>query len=164
MWTDPVTGKQRGGIAKTSYSHDALIDLILANPAITQNELAATLGYTPGWVSQVIGSDAFQAALATRKDQIVDPLLRGAVEESFKGLVLQSMHKLREKLEANPSDNLVLEVFKNSTRALGYGSRIEVNANVKHSHSLIGVLSSLPPAARLKDVPSLPLTQEPAPA
>lgn len=156
MWKDPVTGEMRGGVAKTSYSHDALIDTILANPAISQNELAATLGYTPGWVSQVIGSDAFQAALALRKDQIVDPLLRGAVEESFKGLVLQSMHRLREKLDANPSDTLVLEVFKNSARALGYGSRVEINAKVQHSHSLIGVLSSLPPAARIKDINQVP--------
>lgn len=152
MWKDPVTGEVRGGIAKTSYSHDALIDIILANPAITQNELAQQLGYTPGWVSQVIGSDAFQAALAQRKEQIVDPLLRGAVEESFKGLVLQSMQKLREKLEANPSDQLVLETFKNASRALGYGSRVEINAKVQHSHSLVGMLASLPPAARVKDV------------
>jgi hypothetical protein len=152
MWKDPVTGMLQGGIAKTSYSHDALIDIILANPAITQNELAATLGYTPGWISQVIGSDAFQAALALRKDQIVDPMLRGAVEESFKGLVLQSMERLRAKLEANPTDQLCLEVFKNSTRALGYGSRVEINAKVQHSHSLVGMLASLPPATRMKDV------------
>lgn len=156
MWMDPVTGEMKGGVQKTSYSHDALIDRILANPAITQNELAASLGYTPGWISQIIGSDAFQAALSARKEQIVDPMLRGAVEESFKGLVLQSMQKLREKLEANPSDNLVLEVFKNSTRALGYGSRIEVNAKVQHSHTLIGVLSSLPPVSRVKDVNPMP--------
>lgn len=156
MWMDPVTGEMKGGVQKTSYSHDALIDIILANPAITQNQLAATLGYTPGWVSQVIGSDAFQAALALRKEKIVDPMLRGAVEESFKGLVLQSMQRLREKLEANPTDNLVLEVFKSSTRALGYGAKLEVNANVQHTHSLIGVLSSLPPAARMKDVNPVP--------
>ncbi len=156
MWKDPVTGEMKGGVVKTNYSHEALIDIILANPAISQNELAATLGYTPGWISQILASDAFQAALATRKDQIVDPMLRGAVEESFKGLVLQSMQKLREKLEANPSDNLCLEVFKNSSRALGYGARLEINAKVQHSHSLIGVLSSLPPATRLKDVNTLP--------
>ena len=159
MWKDPVTGEMRGGVAKTSYSHEALIDLILANPAIDQNELARKFGYTPGWISQVIGSDAFQAALAARKDQIVDPMLRGAVEESFKGLVLQSMQKLREKLEANPSDQLALEVFKNSSRALGYGARVEINAKVQHSHSLVGMLASLPPAARIKDINPAPLPE-----
>ncbi len=154
MWKDPVTGEMKNGVGKANYTHAAMADLILANPAINQNDIAAHFGYTPGWISQVIGSDAFQAYLATRKEQIVDPILRGAVEESFRGLVLQSMTKLREKLDANPSDQLVLEVFKNSTRALGYGSRVEINAKVQHSHSLVGILGSLPPPSRVvKTIP-----------
>lgn len=159
MWKDPVTGEMQQGIKKVSYTHEAMADLILSNPCIHQYELAAHFGVTEGWISQVIGSDAFQAFIATRKDQIVDPILRGAVEESFKGLVLQSMQRLREKLAANPSDQLVLQTFQSASRALGYGSRIEVNAKVQHTHSLIGVLSSLPPASRMKDVTPVPLPE-----
>lgn len=144
MYTDPVTGQLVGGIKKPSYTHEALADLILAHPAITQNELAAHFGYTPGWISQIISSDSFQAYLHTRKEQIVDPMLRGAIEESFRGLVLQSMQRLREKLEANPSDNLVLEVFKNSTRALGYGAKPSVQVNMSDNRTLISVLNGLP--------------------
>lgn len=159
MWTDPATGEVRGGIAKVGYSHQAMADLILQNPAISQNELAAFFKVTPGWISQIIASDAFQAYLGERKDEILDPILRGAVEESFRGLVLQSIARLREKLDANPSDQLVLEVFKNSARALGYGARVEVNANVHHMHSLMGVLQSLPsrPVEKL-------VSEAPAPA
>jgi len=115
--------------------------------------------YTPGWVSQVIASDSFQAYLSTRKEEIVDPLLRGAVEESFKGLVLQSMAALRRKLEANPTDDLALEVFKNSARALGYGARVQVDARVQHTHSLIGVLTGLPPVERVVAQEPLALQQ-----
>ena len=143
MWHDPATGEVRGGIAKVGYSHEAMADLILSNPAIDQNEIAMYFGYTPGWVSQVIASDSFQAFLATRKDEIVDPVLRGAVEESFKGLVLQSIAILRRKLDGNPPDNLVLEVFKNSARALGYGARVQVEGHIHHSHGLIGVLKGI---------------------
>lgn len=153
MWKDPVTGEMRGGVQKTSYSHEALADLILAHPASSQGELAGFFGYTEGWISQIIASDAFQAYLATRKEQILDPVLRGAVEESFKGLVLQSVAKLREKLAANPSDQLVLEVFKNSARALGYGARVQVDANIHHTHSLMQVLQSLPSTKILEHVP-----------
>lgn len=144
MWKDPATGEMRGGIAKTSYSHEALAELILANPALDQGAIARHFGYTEGWVSQIIASDAFQAFISDKKDKIVDPMLRGAVEESFKGLVLQSIQKLRQKLEANPSDQLVLEVFKNSARALGYGARVEVSGNINHTHGLAGILQSLP--------------------
>ena len=159
MFVDPVTGEMRGGIAKTSYSHEAMADLILGNPAIDQGEIARHFGYTPGWVSQVIASDSFQAYLSTRKEEIVDPLLRGAVEESFKGLVLQSMAALRRKLEANPTDDLALEVFKNSARALGYGARVQVDARVQHTHSLIGVLTGLPPVERVVAQEPLALQQ-----
>jgi len=156
MWTDPATGAVRGGIAKTGYSHEAMAELILANPAIDQNEIAAFFGYTPGWVSQIIASDAFQAYLGERKDQILDPVLRGAVEESFKGLVLQSIARLRQKLDSNPSDQLVLEVFKNSARALGYGARVEVHGSVHHKHSLMGVLSGLPSERVVHEMPKPP--------
>lgn len=154
MWKDPVSGEMRGGVAKTGYTHQALADLILANPAVSQNELAQHFGYTPGWISQILASDAFQAFIAERKNEIVDPLLRGAVEESMKGLVLQSIERLRAKLEANPSDQLVLEVFKNGSRALGYGARVEVSGNIHHSHGLAGILQSLP--VQEKMVASLP--------
>lgn len=144
MFTDAATGEVRGGIAKTSYSHEAMADLILGNPAITQNEIARHFGYTAGWVSQVISSDAFQAFLGERREQIVDPVLRAAVEESFKGLVMQSVAILRQKLEANPSDQLALEVFKNSTRAMGYGARPQAGVQVNVQGNLISVLQSLP--------------------
>jgi len=154
MFPDPQTGKPRNGIAKTSYSHEAMADLILANPAIDQNELAAHFGYSASWVSNVISSDSFQAYLAERKAEIIDPILRGAVEEAFKGLVLRSMDILRKKLDANPSDALAVKVFESSTRALGYGARPQMSVNVQNNQSLIAVLSGLPATERV--VASIP--------
>lgn len=133
-----------------------MAELILQNPAIDQNEIAMHFGYTPGWVSQIIASDAFQAFIGDRKDKILDPILRGAVEESFRGLVLQSIARLRQKMDSNPSDQLVLEVFKNSARALGYGARVEVNANIHHTHSLMGMLSGLPSERVVYELPKPP--------
>ena len=98
LGTPPAT-RPSGVIAKMRYSHDAMVDLIVQNPWISQNELAATFGYTPGWVSQVIASDAFQARLAERKEEVVDPLIRATIEEQFKGLVARSLEILRQKLD-----------------------------------------------------------------
>jgi hypothetical protein len=155
MYVDPVTGQMQNSIMKTSYTHEAMVDIILANPAIDQNDLARHFGYSASWVSTVISSDSFQAYLAARKEEIIDPVLRGAVEESFKGLVMRSIDILRKKLDANPSDDLVMEVFKNSSRALGYGARVQIDARVQHSHSLIGVLAGVPSKERV-------VSQEPA--
>ncbi len=144
---NPVTGQLDASIKKTRYTHEAMADLILANPAISQNELAAYFGYSPGWVSTVITSDAFQAFLAEKKERIVDPVLRGAVEESFKGLVLRSIEILRKKLDGDVDGGFALEVMKHSSKALGYGARVQVSGNITHSHSLMHVLESLPPPA-----------------
>jgi len=144
MYSDAETGEQRNGIAKTNYTHDALIDMIIANPAIDQRELARFFGYSEAWISTLMASDSFQAAFERRKEEMVDPIVRHACEEQFKGLVLESMRILRKKLEANPSDQLALEVFKSSTRAMGYGAKLKVEGEIKHSHSLVSVLASLP--------------------
>lgn len=118
--------KPKDAIQKVRYSHAAMIDMIVANPWISQGELAANFGYTEGWVSQVIASDAFQAALAKRKDELVDPTLRATIEERFKGLVARSLDILMKKLEKpveGISDELALKAMEIASKALGYGQK-----------------------------------------
>lgn len=122
------TGKPHGGgaIAKVSYSHEAMIDLIIARPGISQNAIAAHFGYTPSWISQVISSDAFQSALAKRREQLVDPIIAAEVETNFKALVARSLDILQQKLNRPVDeipDNLALRTFEIASRAAGYGAR-----------------------------------------
>lgn len=116
----------RQAIAKISYSHEAMIDLIIANPGISQNAIAARFGLTPSWVSQVIVSDTFQSALAKRRAEVVDPLLIATVEENFKSLVSRSIDVLHQKLN-RPAleipDNLALRALEIGSRAAGYGAK-----------------------------------------
>jgi transcriptional regulator with XRE-family HTH domain len=137
-------------LKKLSYTHDGMINLILAHRGISQNEIAAHYGYTASWVSTIMTSDAFQARLAERAAEIEDPMLRITAEESFKGLVSRSMEILREKLEgpsASIPDNLVLRTLELSSRALGYGAReqtVAVQVNVdNHLEALGGRLEKL---------------------
>lgn len=115
-------------IAKLRYTHEAMVDLIIANPAISQNELARRFGYSPAWVSRVLASDAFQTKLAERSKEVVDPTVRQAVEEQFKGLVLRSLEILQEKLDRPTEqipDQLALRALEISSRAAGYGGKPE---------------------------------------
>jgi predicted transcriptional regulator len=113
-------------IAKVNYSHTAMIDLIIAQPGVSQNEIARYFGYTPAWISQVISSDAFQSALAKRREEIVDPLMRETVETQFKALVSRSLDILQQKLN-RPAleipDNLALRTLEIASRAAGYGAK-----------------------------------------
>lgn len=133
----PAAGPSQA-IRKVNYSHKAMIDLILANPGISQDRVAAHFGYTSSWVSQVMSSDAFQTAFAERSAEIIDPALRLTVEERFKGMVARSMEILMEKLSLpahQVPDQLALRTFELSTRAAGYGAKQEtptsqVNVNL----------------------------------
>lgn len=109
-------------VGKLSYSHEALIDLIVANPWMDQNALAAKFGYTPGWISRIIGSDAFQAKLASRREEIVDPAIKATIEERFRALVVLSLERLHEEL-AKPAVNpqVALKAAELGAKALGLG-------------------------------------------
>lgn len=115
---------ERPAIAKISYSHEAMIDLIIAHPGISQNALAQHFGYTASWISQIISSDTFQSALAKRREQLVDPVIAAEVETQFKSLVSRSLDILHQKLN-RPAieipDNLALRALEIGSRAAGYG-------------------------------------------
>ena len=80
---EPLMGTESaaGAIQRVKYTHDALIDMIIANPAVSQGQLATAFGYTQGWLSRVMNSDAFQARLAARKMEVVDPQLVLSIDE-----------------------------------------------------------------------------------
>lgn len=132
------TATGAGAIAKVNYSHDAMIDLILANPAIKQLDIAKHFGYTQGWVSRVIGSDAFQARLAQRKEEVVNPEIRQNFEERLKGLALQSLDVIQSKLESTQNPDLAVKALELSTKALGFGARPQ-NIGEQHNHYVVAL-------------------------
>lgn len=115
----------RPTIAKVRYTHEDCVDCILANPGVSQNDLAARYGYSAAWISVVINSDVFQAKLAERRAELVDPVLRATIEERFRALAVRSLEVLQEKLSA-PShqvpDQLALQAAKLGKEALGLGA------------------------------------------
>lgn len=154
------------GICKVQYTHDDMINTILTNPVISQGEIAARYGYTAGWVSQIISSDAFQARMHERREEIIDPILKATMKERFDALILRSMEILMEKLEKpsdKVSDQLVLQTLGLASRAGGYGVRAEappanpVNVHL-HLESMAGNLVQLLRKEKDKAISLDPLT------
>lgn len=110
-----------GNLKKIRYTHDSMIDLIIAEPWISQNHLAAHFGYSPAWISNIFASDAFQARLAERRKEVIDPTLIATIEERVKGLTLQAFDVLQQKLSNNPSDNVALRAAELGVKAMGLG-------------------------------------------
>ena len=111
-----------GNLDKVRYSHVDMIDFIITNPRTTQNDLAARYGYSVGWVSNVMASDAWQSAMAARREEIVDPVLKMNLEERFRAVTTRSLERLMEKLDAPVvSDQVVLKAVELGAKAMGLG-------------------------------------------
>jgi len=123
-------------IQKLRYSHEAMIDIIIGDPWISQNELADRFGMSASWISTIICSDIFQSRLAQRRDELVDPELRSNLKTQFEGLLSRSMEILRHKLDQHPDkvpDQLAVQVAKISGQSLGMGVR-EARTSVQETH------------------------------
>ena len=140
---EPLMGTESaaGAIQRVKYTHDALIDMIIANPAVSQGQLATTFGYTQGWLSRVMNSDAFQARLAARKMEVVDPQLVLSIDEKLRALASKSLDVVLDKLSVTQNPDTALKALEVTSKALGYGAR-QQNLNVQQNFVV-----ALPPKA-----------------
>lgn len=127
MSREPLESTESAALAikRVSYSHDVIIDHIIANPKASRKEIAEYYGYTEAWLSRIMNSDAFNAVLANRRNELIDPVLVATVKENITSVAQRSMEVLLKKLE-NPGLIKVDDAIKAmdvATRALGYGAR-----------------------------------------
>jgi hypothetical protein len=119
----PSPAPTMGRLKKCNYTHDALIDLIIEHPELDQNHLAAHFGYTAGWISNILASDAFQTKLALRRDEVIDPEIKATLEERFRALVIKSLAVLSKKLDSPVvSDQVAVRAAELGAKALGMGA------------------------------------------
>lgn len=126
------TASAANAIARVRYSHDGMIDLILSNPALSQGDIARHFGFTEAWVSRVMNSDAFQARLAARKSDIIDPSLTLTIQEKIAALASKSLDRLIERVSTASTGDLELRALEITSKALGYGAR-QTNLNVQQN-------------------------------
>ena len=102
--------------------HVQMLDWICANPHKSYGELAAVFGYTPGWVSQVIHSDAFQALLAERQTEMFGDI-RLTVKDRVMGLAHESLKRLTEKVSTENDTDKIANAADIALKALGFGAK-----------------------------------------
>lgn len=111
-----------GRLQKVHYTHEALIELIIENPTWTQGQFAAKFGYTQGWLSNILASDAFKARMAARREEIIDPALKASIKERFEALVIASQTRLMGLLEKpDCPPQVALRALELGAKGLGAG-------------------------------------------
>lgn len=109
---------QKGKLKKLTYTHEAMVDLILQEPTVTHEELAEVFGYSSNWISRIVSSDAFIARLADRKSQLIDPQIARSLNERLTGVAIQSLDIISNKLNAEQSAAFALDALGLATAGM----------------------------------------------
>ena len=93
---------RREGVVKgqLTYTHKAMMDLILANPTMPMDQLAEHFGVTKAWAKKVTMSDAFQGLLDKRREEIINPIISESVTEKIRGLTTNTLDTLNARVES----------------------------------------------------------------
>lgn len=115
---------ERWQMTKPNPGHLALIDMMIAQPTATAEQLAQKLGRTTTWVSLCRSSDMFREMYVERAKELADPILSADITERFDMMVARSVEVLNEKL-ARPAqdipDNLALQAAALGAKVKGLG-------------------------------------------
>ena len=125
-----ISAKAPDQLKRVRTTHDALVDLILAAPELTQRQLAEKLGRTPQWVYLTINSTVFQERLAERKTELLDPTIMASLEDKLGAVAARSAELLLEKLNMATDVSDLTASLNVATRALGYGAGKTTNNSV----------------------------------
>ncbi len=123
MATPLETSSISNGIERVRYTHDAMIDLVLQEPHISQDAIGRHFGYSAAWVSRIFNSDSFQARLAERKTELIDPAITLSIEEKLKALTARSLDILLDKVNVGTKTTELISIAELGSKALGYGAQ-----------------------------------------
>lgn len=102
--------------------HIQILDYILANPGCTYAQISAVVGYSIGWISQIVNSDAFQAMLAERQiDAWGD--IKLTMKDRVTGVAVVALERLTERLPVEQDISKVSNVADLALKALGFGAK-----------------------------------------
>lgn len=103
--------------------HMIVADMLIGEPHLRQGEIAARLGRSQTWLSIVINGDAFKEYLATRREEIIDPVLTAKTEQRLEMVANAALDKIHERLATNApfTNRELVATVEVAARGLGLG-------------------------------------------
>jgi hypothetical protein len=131
------------------WNYDAIIDEMLAFPELTQNEIAARLGYSAPWLSTIVNCDMFRERLAIRRNALTRSI-DGAIQARLSDVAVAALDKVLERVNGEGSARIqtttLMDIADKSLNRLGYGVK-PASPQVVVNNQVVGV-SATPEALR----------------
>lgn len=108
--------------------HDAVLDLLLANPMTTLKALSLATGYSSSWLSQMIRSDCFQQEYQRRRGDIEVNVMQDIQTrlESLTHLAIDGMEEMLSK--GNLDADTRIDAFDRVLHRTGYAPKSAATA------------------------------------
>lgn len=110
---------QSAQIQKISPQHEEMINWLILNPTLSRPQMAAVFGVTTAWLSTVIHSDAFQAKLHARQDEVFSSAIVRPLQERLMGCAQVATDRLYERLNIEDDTAVILRSVEVLTKAVG---------------------------------------------
>lgn len=124
-------------IQRLSATHHAIADWLIANPGKNQMERCATkFGYTRAWLSTLIHTDAFQALLRSKQEDVFHEVVV-PLKEKIAGVAHAGLDRLGEHLDKADFKETA-DVTKDMLAALGYGPKAVPAGGVNQNNYYFG--------------------------
>lgn len=111
-------------VRRLSHTHKAIMEFMIANPEMSNDNVAAQFGYTPTWLSQLVHSDLFQMELKYWQDLGLCEATLG-IKDRLNDVAHQSLERLQRRLstigDQIPVDSLV-DISEMALKSLGFGA------------------------------------------
>lgn len=108
-----------------SHVHDAVMNWMIANPHRNLKDCAAEFGYTQSWLSTMVHSNLFQAALKEKQGQVFNGIADSIADKLAAGADI-GVAKLVEKLETSEDPKFIKETTTMMLEKLGFGAQTKV--------------------------------------
>lgn len=150
----PLTAARAGKGKRPQFWHNAILDLLMANPMISQGEIARQLGKAQSTISLIMSSDLFKDALAQRKqaqNEILDEEIRHRllkVTDKTLSAIEEKVDRGRDKLALNS----LADLASMTLQSLGYGPKgagTTVNVNAGQANVAVVERSELAAARQM---------------
>lgn len=111
-------------IQKMRIPTHAILDLMIANPFASQNDIAQMSGYTPSWISIMVNSDCFKSELNKRRAELAGVLaveVQTDITANLRSAALGGIKKTTELIANSLNLEQVSNATENVLKLLGYG-------------------------------------------
>lgn len=134
-------------IQRLSHTHEAIMLWLVLNPTRTQRECAKELGYTEGWLSQVINSDMFQAEYKQRCRE-ANVIATHTMQAKLGAVTAKIIDRIDAQLDKEPSERFLVDTANMALERLGYTGKPDGGATTPAAPMQIYVKGDLLVQAR----------------